>query len=179
VPPRRFPSRLTGLGLREAFTNVVDNAIKYSPMRAPTVTEHHDDSTQRRGDTYEMLNNDLGGTARLSVASTATAQDIPADYQQVLTMLGKHGDYKANVLKVNIPRNDISVTVATVKTPTSRCWRARSPGAEGAPQERSGRRGHPSTHDRHTANDLFPALLGHWTCGEARDRVQSCRERAG
>ena len=78
-----------------------------------------------------MLNNDPGGTARLSVASTATAQDIPADYQQVLTMLGKHRDYKANVLKVNIPRNDISVTVATVKTPTSRCWRARSPGAEG------------------------------------------------
>jgi len=52
------------------------------------------------------------------LASTATAQDIPADYQQVLTTLGKQGDYKANVLKVNIPRNDISVTVANVKTPT-------------------------------------------------------------
>jgi hypothetical protein len=32
--------------------------------------------------------------------------------------LGKQGDYKANVLKVNIPRNDLSVTVANVKTPT-------------------------------------------------------------
>src|SRR6185436_778515 len=32
--------------------------------------------------------------------------------------LGKQGDYKANVLKVNIPRNDVSVTVANVKTPT-------------------------------------------------------------
>src|SRR2546430_6516326 len=51
-------------------------------------------------------------------ASAAAAQDIPADYQQVLTTLGKQGDFKANVLKVNIPRNDISVTVATVKTPT-------------------------------------------------------------
>src|SRR5437660_9114174 len=51
-------------------------------------------------------------------ASVALAQDIPADYQQVLTTLGKQGDYKANVLKVNIPRNDISVTVANVKTPT-------------------------------------------------------------
>ena len=51
-------------------------------------------------------------------ASAAAAQDIPADYQQVLTTLGKQGDYKANVLKVNIPRNDISVTVANVKTPT-------------------------------------------------------------
>jgi hypothetical protein len=54
----------------------------------------------------------------LSFASVARAQDIPAEYQQVLTALGKQGDYKANVLKVNIPRNDLSVTVANVKTPT-------------------------------------------------------------
>ncbi len=54
----------------------------------------------------------------LSFASIAQAQDIPAEYQQVLTALGKQGDYKANVLKVNIPRNDVSVTVANVKTPT-------------------------------------------------------------
>jgi len=53
------------------------------------------------------------------VAPVATAQDMPAEYQQVLTTLGKQGDYKANVLKVNIPRNDISVTVANVKTPTA------------------------------------------------------------
>jgi uncharacterized protein DUF1259 len=46
------------------------------------------------------------------------AQTIPAEYQQVLTSLGRQGDYKANVLKVNIPRNDVSVTVAGVKTPT-------------------------------------------------------------
>ena len=56
--------------------------------------------------------------ASLSFASVARAQDIPAEYQQVLTALGKQGDYKANVLKVNIPRNDLSVTVAGVKTPT-------------------------------------------------------------
>jgi hypothetical protein len=54
----------------------------------------------------------------LSFASAAQAQDIPAEYQQVLIALGQQGDYKANVLKVNIPRNDISVTVANVKTPT-------------------------------------------------------------
>src|SRR5712664_4889248 len=54
----------------------------------------------------------------LSFASVARAQDIPAEYQQVLTALAKQGDYKANVLKVNIPRSDISVTVANVKTPT-------------------------------------------------------------
>src|SRR5215204_2704652 len=52
------------------------------------------------------------------VGATAQAQDVPAEYQQVLTTLAKSGDYKANVLKVNIPRNDLNVTVANVKTPT-------------------------------------------------------------
>ena len=54
----------------------------------------------------------------LSFVSIAWAQDVPAEYQQVLTTLGKQGDFKANVLKVNIPRNDLTVTVANVKTPT-------------------------------------------------------------
>src|SRR5262249_37620048 len=54
----------------------------------------------------------------LSLTSVVTAQEIPAEYQQVLTTLGKQGDFKDNVLKVNIPRNDVSVTVANVKTPT-------------------------------------------------------------
>src|SRR4029079_2662653 len=55
--------------------------------------------------------------ALLGVAS-AFAQDVPADYQEVLKYLGKQGDYKANVLKVNIPRNDLKVTVKGVSTPT-------------------------------------------------------------
>src|SRR5215203_61952 len=53
-----------------------------------------------------------------SSVAPAFAQDIPAEYQQVLTTLGRTGDFKANVLKVNIPRNDLAVTVANVKTPT-------------------------------------------------------------
>ncbi len=48
----------------------------------------------------------------------AKAADTPQDYQQVLTILGKKGDYKDHVLKVNIPRNDLKVTVAGVQTPT-------------------------------------------------------------
>src|SRR5215467_2531064 len=54
----------------------------------------------------------------LGFSTIVTAQAMPAEYQQVLTTLGKQGDFKANVLKVNIPRNDVSVTVANVKTPT-------------------------------------------------------------
>jgi biopolymer transport protein ExbD len=51
-------------------------------------------------------------------AAPAIAQDMPADYKQVVDMLGKTADFKDGVLKVNIPRNDVSVTVANVKTPT-------------------------------------------------------------
>src|SRR5438046_3331118 len=54
----------------------------------------------------------------LSFAVFAPAQQMPADYQQVLTTLGKQGDFKDQVLKVNIPRNDVQVTVAGVATPT-------------------------------------------------------------
>jgi hypothetical protein len=46
------------------------------------------------------------------------ASDVPAEYQQVLSTLGKQGDFKDNVLKVNIPRNDVKVTVAGIATPT-------------------------------------------------------------
>jgi uncharacterized protein DUF1259 len=54
----------------------------------------------------------------IAAPSLAGAQAIPAEYQQVLTTLGKQGDFTDNVLKVNIPRNDVKVTVAGVPTPT-------------------------------------------------------------
>jgi hypothetical protein len=54
----------------------------------------------------------------IAAPTFASAQEIPAEYQQVLTALGKSGDFKDQVLKVNIPRNDVQVTVAGVKTPT-------------------------------------------------------------
>src|SRR5690349_8059683 len=43
---------------------------------------------------------------------------MPADYQKALDTLGKKGDYKDSVLKINIPRNDLHVSVAGVATPT-------------------------------------------------------------
>src|SRR5437667_11276901 len=47
-----------------------------------------------------------------------TAQEVPADYQQVLKIVGKSGDYKQNVLKVNVPRNDQHITIADYPVPT-------------------------------------------------------------
>src|SRR5215475_1601957 len=55
----------------------------------------------------------------LAVATAATAQEMPADYAAVLKTLGKQGDFKANVLKINIPRNDLKVTVDGIATPTA------------------------------------------------------------
>jgi hypothetical protein len=45
-------------------------------------------------------------------------QDVPSDYQQVMKIVGKQGDYKANVLKVNIPRNDLHMQIAGYSVPT-------------------------------------------------------------
>jgi hypothetical protein len=52
------------------------------------------------------------------LAAAAVAQEMPADYAAVLKTLGKQGDYKANVLKINIPRNDLKVTIDGIATPT-------------------------------------------------------------
>lgn len=48
----------------------------------------------------------------------ASAQNMPAEYDAVLKALGKQGDFKTNVLKVNIPRNDLKVTIDGIATPT-------------------------------------------------------------
>ena len=52
--------------------------------------------------------------------STATvrAQDMPAEYQAVLTSLNKKGDFKDGVLKVNIPRADLHVAIGGRPAPT-------------------------------------------------------------
>jgi hypothetical protein len=55
---------------------------------------------------------------QLACGLAAWAQTMPADYDGVLKTLGKQGDFKANVLKVNIPRNDLKVTVDGIATPT-------------------------------------------------------------
>jgi hypothetical protein len=58
----------------------------------------------------------LGCLVFSGVASLA--QDVPADYQDVLKSLDRKGDFKDGVLKVNIPRSDLKITVQGVATPT-------------------------------------------------------------
>src|SRR5260370_41751022 len=54
----------------------------------------------------------------LLCGQSAFAQDMPSDYQGVLKSLDRKGDFKAGVLKVNIPRNDLKMTIQGVCTPT-------------------------------------------------------------
>ena len=51
-------------------------------------------------------------------AGSARAQDMPAEYKDVLKELGRQGDFRANVLKIGIPRKDLTVIVDGVATPT-------------------------------------------------------------
>lgn len=60
----------------------------------------------------------LAWVGAMLVTAPAAAQEVPADYQAVLKTLGKSGDFKDGVLKVNIPRNDVTVTIGGRPAPT-------------------------------------------------------------
>jgi len=49
---------------------------------------------------------------------TLDGQQMPAEYDQSMKTLGKQGDFKDSVLKINIPRNDLKVTIDGIATPT-------------------------------------------------------------
>jgi hypothetical protein len=67
---------------------------------------------------HSMKNGMILSLTSLCLILCASAQETPSDYQEVLKHLDRKGDFSAGVLKVNIPRNDIQVTIAGVSTPT-------------------------------------------------------------
>lgn len=56
--------------------------------------------------------------ASAAAAQQASTPAMPPEYAAVLQAVGRQGDFKDNVLKVNVPRNDIKVVVDGVATPT-------------------------------------------------------------
>jgi hypothetical protein len=56
------------------------------------------------------------------LAGFAAPQAVPAEFDGVLKLLGKQGDFKDNVLKVNIPRNDLKVTIDGIATRVTVEW---------------------------------------------------------
>ena len=59
----------------------------------------------------------VGVGVSLILTASSFSQEMPADYAGVLKALGKQGDFKASVLKVNIPRNDLKVMIDGIPTP--------------------------------------------------------------
>jgi len=80
-------------------------------FRVPTISLFSDEMVMKR--TYVGL-----FTLLLVAIFLLPAQEMPKEYQAVLNYLGKKGDYKENVLKVNIPRSDLHITIAGIATPT-------------------------------------------------------------
>ncbi len=63
------------------------------------------------------------------------SEEIPAQYQEVLRLLGRSGDYENKVLKVGIPRADLEVTIQGRPVPTAlgfSGWVAMTEGEHGA-----------------------------------------------
>ncbi|MEQ1759409.1 MAG: DUF1259 domain-containing protein [Vicinamibacterales bacterium] len=59
----------------------------------------------------------VGGDASAQQATPANPP-MPAEYAGVLQTVGRQGDFKDSVMKVNIPRNDVKVVIDGVATPT-------------------------------------------------------------
>src|SRR5438132_6380596 len=60
----------------------------------------------------------FGSIGLLFCRLRAFAQDVPSDYQEVLRCLDRKGDFKTGVLKVNIPRSDLKISIQGFSTPT-------------------------------------------------------------
>src|SRR5689334_12603308 len=71
------------------------------------------------------MRNFLIGTLVLVASAAIVAQQgapqapaMPAEYATMMKTLNRMGDFKDNVLKINIPRNDLKISVDGVATPT-------------------------------------------------------------
>src|SRR5258708_6165403 len=69
-------------------------------------------------DEVNLMRNLISIGVLMGSAVAATAQTMPPDYDAVLKALGKQGDFKSNVLKLNVPRSDVKVTIDGIATPT-------------------------------------------------------------
>ncbi len=86
---------------------------------------------------FKLFGRLLAFVAAVLASGSVYAQELPVEYQSVVTTLGKTGDVKDGVLKVNIPRNGLRVTIGSVASIFigRRCHRSSS-------EDRRSRRAH-------------------------------------
>ncbi|MDQ3420500.1 MAG: DUF1259 domain-containing protein, partial [Acidobacteriota bacterium] len=76
--------------------------------------QHNGDMTMV---SFKLFGRLLVFVATVLASGSVYAQELPVEYNSVLTTLNKTGDFKDGVLKVNIPRNDLRVTIGQRPAP--------------------------------------------------------------
>jgi uncharacterized protein DUF1259 len=108
----------------DVVISMIDQGAKLSDEQVPVLVDYLTKNWPLKSASAPPVATATAGTsaapspAASTAAPPAPSSDIPADYKAVLDALGKTGDFKDGVLKVNIPRSDLNVTVDGVATPT-------------------------------------------------------------
>jgi hypothetical protein len=109
----------------EVVTSMIDQGAKVSEEEYPVLVDYLAKNWPVKGaapapDAPPEKSAPAAPAAPASTAAPtqAASGEMPADYKAVLDALGRTGDFKDGVLKVNIPRNDLNVSIEGVATPT-------------------------------------------------------------
>ncbi len=109
---------------QEVVTAMIDQGAKVSEAEYPVLVDYLTKNWPVKGAAPAAAPSAsapaaaAAGAVAASPAAASASGEMPADYKAVLDSLGKTGDFKDGVLKVNIPRSDLSVSVDGVATPT-------------------------------------------------------------
>lgn len=99
-------SRRSADDWRAVVLEMIDGGATVSDEQLPVLVE------------YLATNWPLKEAAAAAAPAAPPPQSMPAEYTAVLEALGRQGDFRDGVLKVNVPRNDLRVVVDGVATPT-------------------------------------------------------------
>ena len=135
LPPGFTPSAVTDADLKGAVRVVTFDVSLPSDAGASPVN---------RWDNLPAFSADYGKASEairrkvqsfLDELTVPIVQETPAEYAAFLKTIEKTGDYKDGVLKANIPRNDLRVTISGRPVPTPLGfggWLALTPGSGGS-----------------------------------------------
>ena len=91
---------------QEVTANMRDLAAELTDNQVPVLVEY---LTKHWG-------RGAGAPSPATSGAAGAPQDMPSDYEQVLVALGRQGDFKDGVLRINIPRNDLKAATTAAGT---------------------------------------------------------------